>query len=149
MIIEPLDSPQANCFYDENAGIAYIQYGKMISPDVTSTVYAWMMVSLQKGLEHHLVMRGAIFDFSHVESFYPGNIVAAKTESRNLRSEYEDNLKALPVALIATNDHQRMMVGLSMKQSKRDTGTENPMMKVVKTKDEALAFIASFQTTNA
>jgi hypothetical protein len=134
-------------YYDFERQIAMIEYGKMLSPEVTQTVYAWMAQAVKFALQNQIVAKGAIFDFSKVESFYPGNISTAKTESKGIRNDeaIAQAIARIPIALIATNDHQRMMVGISMKQSKRDTGTENPYVRLVKSREEALAFILNFQ----
>jgi hypothetical protein len=143
-MIEPLNDPNVKAVYDPEQQLARITYGRLISPEVTSTAYAWMGRSIQQGRTEGLALRGCIFDFSQMENFYPGNITAAKAESRSIRQENTDALQQIPIALIAINDHQRMLVGITLKNSKRDTGTENPFVKLVKNEQEALAFIRSF-----
>lgn len=145
--LPPLNEPNVKGYYDYENQVAIVEYGKLLSPEVTQTVYAWMAQAVKFALENRVLAKGAIFDFSQVESFYPGNISTAKTESKGIRSDeaIAQAVARIPIALVAADDHQRMMVGISMKQSKRDTGTENPYVRLVKSREEALAFINNFK----
>lgn len=143
-MIAPLEEPNVKAHFDADAGIAYITYGRLVSPEVTMTVYGWMARSIQQGAQEKLTLKGCIFDFRQVENFYPGNIATAKAESRHIRQENSDAISKIPIAIIAATDHQRMLVGITLKNSKRDTGTENPFVRLVKTMEEAIEFLNSF-----
>lgn len=142
-MIAPLEHPHATATFNEVSGIAYIQYQKMVSPDGTAAVYKWMMESLAQAIQANLPIRGCIFDFSLVESFYQGNITSAKAQSRNFRSANAEHIQKVPTVMIVTTEYQEVIVGLVRKKSKTDDGSANPFHRIVNTLAEAYSFIDS------
>lgn len=140
MTISPLAHENAHAYFDGETGIAYITYSGILSADVTTAVYNWLGDLLSRvGMEH---VYGEIFDFTDVTEFMPDNLVAARRKSR--RYNMRNNVRRLPVAMIVSNFYQEELLRGPLQNVE-----ENKRKTIVRSMDEARAFLKQWHTENA
>lgn len=130
-----IDQAEAN--YDETTRIARIAYKGRLHGDVTIAVYDWLDTLYGEfGTEG---FNGQIFDFRQVEEFERDNLVTARRTSSKMNMRFDTS--QIPAALIVGNHYQEEMLRTGMR-----IPTENIRKKIVWSDEEALAFIATFQS---
>jgi hypothetical protein len=131
-----VETPQLIAYFDDETGIVYVIYRGVLSPDVTAQMYKWMMESVQQ-LDVKDI-RGGIYDFRLVTDFNKGNLATANRESRSFNVKVD--VSSVPAALIVNTLFQEQMVKVSMQIT---PGQERK--RIVKSMDDAVAFIKQFQ----
>lgn len=140
MAIEPLKQDTVDAHLDADSGIVYITYRGVLSADVTTAVYNWLADVVQAvGIEN---LYGEIFDFCKVTEFLPDNLVAARRRSR--RYNMRHNVRRLPVAMIVSNYYQEELLRGPLQNVE-----ENQRKTIVRSLDEARAFLDRWHTHNA
>lgn len=136
--MEPLrlESDQVTAYVDLPTKTAFIIYKGKLDAAVTQKVYAWINGMIAMYQEHAPAIQ-VIFDFRAVTEFDMTNLAKARTESQNISRSYD--LSWMPAALLVANDHQKHMVGLSLKVSGQEARS-----RVVENEDEARAFFGEW-----
>lgn len=136
MSIKPLEHPNATAHFDEATRIAFITYNGTLTGDTSTVVYNWLADLTETiGIEG---VHGEVFDFRQVEEFMPDNLMAARKNSR--RMNLRNNVRRLPVAMIVKDFVQEEILRGPMQNPK-----ENQRKRIVRTMDDALAFIAAYR----
>lgn len=140
MDFEKLETEYAQAQFDNH--IIQVTYGKVLTPEVTHSVYRWMgRIYVQ--LEHDASqVHGAIFDFSSVRKIDLENIIAAQQNSTSLNAEVAMN--HIPVALVVKTQQQRDYVNLTTKITPQET-----RKKIVESVEAAHAFIEAFHQSQS
>ena len=135
MDFEKLETEYAQAQFDNN--FIHVTYGKVLTPEVTNSVYRWMG-RVYGQLNHDASqVHGAIFDFSDIRKIDMENIVTAQQNSNNLNAEVA--MSHIPVALVVKTQIQRDYVNLTTKITPQET-----RKKIVESVESAHAFIEAF-----
>ena len=136
MHVEPLQQENAQAHFDPESHIAYITYNGILTADTSVAVYDWLAdLTEAVGIDN---VYGEVFDFREVEEFMPDNLISARKNSR--RMNMRNNVKKLPVAMVVKDFVQEEILRGPMQNPK-----ENQRKRIVRTMDEALAFITSYR----
>ena len=135
MMITPLKTEAVTARYDDDLRLVIVTYRHVLSPDVTASVYRWLGELIARIPVENA--RGSIYDFRSVTDFQLGNLSTAQTRSRNLNINVD--LSKHAVALLVAGMYQEQMVRVSMRVTPQET-----RKRIVKSEDEALAFINAF-----
>ncbi len=139
MSINQLDAEQASAYYDEAHHLIRVAYRGRLGSDVTLLVYDWIDTVVNAvGVEHIL---GEIFDFREVQEFLPENLQTARKTSKRMNVRLDTS--QIPVALVVGNAYQEEMLRGPMQVS-----PEHARKRIVKSEDEALAFIDEWLQTH-
>lgn len=142
MPVFQLEDEAVVCRYDTNEQLVRVTYHKVLNSTVTSMVYGWIAGLIEHHVEHIRLAQGSIYDFSDVKKFDFENIVTANNASVNLNTRFD--MSNHPVALIAKTRPQEDYVSLTMKVT-----PEESRKRIVKSVEEAEAFIEEFHATRA
>jgi hypothetical protein len=130
-----MENPQVVAYWEDTQNIFYVTYRGVLSQDVTTQVYQWMIETAQalKGQE----VRGGIYDFRQVKEAESGNLAAVHRESRNFNVKVDTS--NIPIALIVDNIHQEQIVRISMQVT-----PGQKRKAIVKSMDDAIRFIQTY-----
>lgn len=137
MSVTTLQHPNATATWDDSQRIAFIEYVGALSGEASTAVYNWLAdVNTTRGVPY-----GEIFDFRKVTEFLPDNLTEARKKSRrrNMRSAVHQ----LPVAMIVKDFYQEEILRGPMQNV-----PENTRKAIVRTMEEALAFLHQWHTEN-
>jgi hypothetical protein len=138
-----------NCegHYDFATATGTITYSGEITPEMTTRVYQWMGQTLKLLPEGHVV-RGAIFDFTGVKETSSTNITTANVRGKRFRTEHAPVVTNIPTALLVQTLYQELLVEMMMKLAKHSRDESESHVRMVKTMDEARAFIDGWHQKN-
>ena len=134
MTIPPLERENATAHYDEETGIAYINYMGFLDADASVAVYEWL-ADLDEVVED---LYGEVFDFRQVTEFMPDNLMEARKKSR--RRNMRQDVHTLPVAMIVKDFYQEEILRGPMQNV-----PENQRKRIVRGMDEALYFLQKWR----
>jgi hypothetical protein len=132
VVIKRLDQKNIKADYDEKQSIAYITYSGELSASDSDAAYAWLNQLIE--IISTKSLYGEVFDFRGVKSFSTENLIDARKNSRKMNIMI--NTQDFPVAMIVANDMQEQILRGPMRVME-----ENPRKRIVKTTDDALAFL--------
>jgi hypothetical protein len=135
--IEVLETEYVYAYFDSNDLILKVTYHKLLTPEITNSVYRWIGRILQSSPGLLGRSRGSIYDFTQVRQIDAQNIVSAQQNSTTLNMKVD--MSRHPVALIAQTQQQRDYLTLSMKITPGEK-----RKRLVSTLYEALQFIDEF-----
>ncbi len=136
MVYERLETEEVTAYYDEEQRLVFIKYTETLTPESTRAVYEWanrIMTPEEVGRS-----RGSIYDFRPVKKFNLGNLAIVQQKSTQLNRK--DDFSNHAVALIVETFYQESMVRTAMQIT---PGQDRK--RIVRSMEEALAFIDSFQ----
>ncbi len=135
MSIEPLETPLASAYYDDEVQIAYITYRGELDDKAAIDVYNWLS-SLANAIGFEAI-KGEIFDFSQVTGFLDSNLAAARkiSKRRNLAHNTQDH----PVALVVSDPYQEELLRDTMRIS-----PEIARKRIVWSIDEGTRFVQAW-----
>ncbi|MCU0497670.1 MAG: hypothetical protein MUF87_09995 [Anaerolineae bacterium] len=134
-----VDPKKASCVYDLQTRIGIVTYFGRLTPETTVTVYSWIAKAfVGLGVDQ---MLGGIFDFRLVTQFDTANLSTVQRTSGKLNTNFD--FSAVPTAMIVSNPYQEQFLRVSMKITPQEQ-----RKRIVKTEDEALAFILSFRNSS-
>lgn len=137
-IITPLEHHNVACHYDEATGIAYVTYRGQLDANASIIAYDWLaLVNETVGVPY-----GEVFDFREVTEFLQDNLMEARKKSR--RRNLRGNVHQFPVAMIVRDPYQEEILRGPMQ-----IVPENPRKAIVRTPQEALAFIRMWHERNS
>lgn len=145
--IPPLVMENCEGHYDFATATGTITYSGEITPEMTTRVYQWMGQALKLMPEDHTV-RGAIFDFTGVDETSSTNITTANVRGKSFRAEHAPVVTNIPTALIVNTMYQELLVETMMKLAKHSRDESESHVRVVRSKDEARAFIDGWHQKN-
>lgn len=139
MNIPPLNETNVTAHIDIDTGLIHVVYQETITPQVTKQFYEWLYDIASK---HDLAgIQGATFDFRNVKTFHQSNLRTAQKESRSANNKL--SMSHIPVALVVQTIYQEQMVRISINLTQ-----QTQRMKIVKSMDEAFAFIKEWNQQN-
>lgn len=135
MSYPPLEHNNARAAFDADSRLVVVTYSGELDAATTTAVYEWLAgLAESQGIES---LRGEIFDFRQVTEFMPDNLMAARKNSRRLNLRHD--VQNLPVAMIVKDFIQEEILRGPMQNVK-----ENVRKRIVRSMDDALAFIDSW-----
>jgi len=138
MSFPPLEHEHAHAAYDPETRIATITYRGNLNADASAAAYEWLgNLTREIGTEQ---LYGEIFDFRQVTEFMPDNLMDARKQSRRFNLKTNVNF---PVAMIVKDFYQEEILRGPMQNVK-----ENARKTIVKSVDEALAFMQEWHAQN-
>ncbi|MEL6269239.1 MAG: hypothetical protein AAFV33_08305 [Chloroflexota bacterium] len=140
MAIEPLALETVSTRFDEDRAIAHITYRGVLRADASEAAYTWLNTLVENiGTER---LYGEVFDFREVKAFSTDNLIDARKKSRKMNIMM--NTQDFPVAMIVANDMQEQILRGPMRIME-----ENPRKRIVRTMDDALAFLEAWHNRRA
>lgn len=137
-----LEQTNVSANYDFATKILRVTYREVLSPDVTTQFYQWLMNVAQQHPQEVMSARGSIYDFTGVTDFISSNISTTSRQSHSFNQQ--NDVGNHPVALVVTNMYQERMVAIMMKLTEQQA-----RKRVVRSVAEGVAFIDEWHEAHA
>lgn len=136
-----LKTDEIDARYDATEKLLIVVYQGVLSPEVTSQFYGWLINLMKENPALVAEARGSIYDFRQVTDFQSKNITTARRESSSVTQTAD--VRDHPVALVVESKLQERMVESTMRITQ-----QTDRKRVVHTIEEAKAFIDDWHQEN-
>jgi hypothetical protein len=137
-----LETETISARYDFNDKVLYVVYRGIMTPDVTTTFYAWAIELVKSDPTVLHTVYGSVYDFREVKQFTASNIGTAMQQSQ--QANIQMDISHVPIALLTETPLQTEWVRLT---NQLMPGQERK--RLVKSIEEAHAFFEEFHAKRA
>lgn len=135
-----LNETDVQARFDQEQGISFITYGRVVNSVTTRKVYGWVDDLLTVIAPD--ATRGVVFDFRQVKRFMRDNLLTARRYTLESNSKRDNS--GHPVAMLVGNYYQEQMVNIAIMVS-----PDSERKRIVRSFDEALTYIADWHGAHA
>jgi hypothetical protein len=132
-----LEEKQVTAYYDPETHILHVAYRNILSPEVSTQFYGWLLAGIMQFPNEISQARGSVYDFRAVTQFDNASLSSTQRDSKIINQQAD--FSKHPVALLIANPIQEEYVRLTIAIT---PGSNRK--RVVYSPEEALAFIEIF-----
>jgi hypothetical protein len=137
-----LETDTISARYDANEKVLYVVYRGIMTPDVTTTYYAWALELVKSDPTLLRTAYGSVYDFRQVKQFAASNIGTAVQQSQQANTQFD--VSHIPIALLTETPLQTEWVRLT---NQLMPGQDHKQL--VKSIEEAHVFFKEFHAKRA
>jgi len=130
-----------DAYYDTEEKLLVVAYHGVLSAEITSQFYGWLVSTMKENPALVSEARGSIYDFRGVTDFQSSNITTARKESTTVSQTVD--VRDHPVALLVETIFQERMVNSTMRLTQ-----QLDRKRIVHSIEDAKAFIDEWHKEN-
>lgn len=136
-----LKTDEIDAHYDTEEKLLIVAYTGILSADVTSQFYSWLVSTMKENPTLVGEARGSIYDFRGVTDFQSSNITTTRKQSTTVNQSVD--IRDHPVALVVETILQERMIASTMRLTQ-----QTDRKKIVYSIEDAKAFIEAWHKDN-